>query len=144
MLVVSIPKSASTFLLKTLSTLHHKKGYQNNYNNNVFPDSYQLLGKYHIDLMEYDLSDMAIFHDTTKIYKLHIPPIDNSLELLRDKMKVILLEEPQEIVMAYYLANKWLLNERREEFKNAHTSEEWVWNAKEIGLLQELKNFFDR
>ena len=143
MLIISIPKSASTSLLTTLARLHKTDGIQLFFKNYIIPVDYQQLGKYHSDLREYGSTDAAIFFDTIKIYKQHIPPTDNNLGLLKNKKKVILLREPKDIVMAYYRADKKLLHEKRKEFENAHTAEEWMQRAKEIGLLQELKKFYE-
>ena len=143
MLIISIPKSASTSLLTTLARLHKTDGIQLFFKDYIIPVDYQQLGKYHSDLREYGSTDAAIFFDTIKIYKQHIPPTNNNLGLLKNKKKVILLREPEDIVMAYYRADKKLLHEKRKEFKNAHTPEEWMQRAKEIGLLQELKRFYE-
>jgi hypothetical protein len=142
MLIISIPKSASTSILKTLTNLHHIEGMQLFFKDYKIPDQYAQLGKYHSDIREFGLDDINTFFQNNKIYKQHIPPTINNLELLRNKKKILLLRDPKEIVMAYYRAEKKKLHERRKEFQNANNPIEWMQTAENIGLWDELSKFY--
>lgn len=142
MLIVSIPKSASTSILKTLSSLHQIEGKQLFFKDYNIPQKYPHLGKYHSDFREFGVDDINIFLHNKKIYKQHIPPTVNNIELLRNKKKVVLLRDPKEIVMAYYRAEKKRLHERRKEFEDVNNPIEWMQTAENIGLLDEINNFY--
>jgi hypothetical protein len=142
MLIISIPKSASTSILKTLSNLHQIEGKQLFFKGYKIPDHYTQLGKYHSDMRDFKLGDINTFLQNNKIYKQHIPPSKNNIKLLHNKKKVILLRDPKDIVMAYYRAEKKRLHERRKEFENVHNSVEWMQTAENIGLLNELRKFY--
>jgi hypothetical protein len=144
MLIIAIPKSASTSLLKTISNLHNIEGHQLLFKDRVIPDEYPHMGKFHSDLRELKLTDLSTFFDNNRIYKQHIPPTKNNLNLLKNNKKVILLREPNDVVLAYYRADKKLLHEKRQEFKNDHSPEEWLLTATKIGLLRELNDFYDK
>lgn len=142
MLIISIPKSASTSILKTISNLHQIEGRQLFFKDYKIPEEYAQLGKYHSDIRDFSLEDINTFLKNSKLFKQHIPPTINNLELLKNKKKVILLRDPKEIVMAYFRAEKKRLHERRQEFENVNNSDEWMRTAENIGLLDELNSFY--
>ena len=143
MLIISIPKSASTSILKTLSNLHQIEGKQLYFKDYKIPEEYTQLGKYHSDIRDFRVKDIDTFLHKDIIYKQHIPPTSNNLELLRTRRKVVLLRDPTDIVMAYYRAEKKRLHERRKEFENVNNPDEWMQTAENIGLSAELSNFYN-
>lgn len=143
MLVVAIPKSASTSLMDTLGKLHDLPARQVFFRDHPMPAGMSLLPKYHSDIREFTPNEIQRFMDSSAVYKQHIPPTANNLSLLKGHKKVVLLRPPMEIVEAYWRAEKKRLHEPRAEFEGAGTIEAWNARAGENGLLSDLALFHD-
>ena len=65
------------------------------------PAEIKVLHKWHSDVREFSRREIDLFTSSNCIYKQHIPPTLNNLALLRDRKKVILFRQPQEIIEAY-------------------------------------------
>ena len=88
MLVIAIPKSASSSLLKTLSETHNLKGIQDfSFRTNQIPKGCNLLYTVHSDIRELNSEIVTNLCQDNIFYKQHIYPSANNLRLLKDKKK---------------------------------------------------------
>lgn len=144
MLLIAIPKSASTSLMKTLGDLHTSKALQDfSFKDNPVPTSSNYLHNIHSDIRELNENDVRKITGKDKIYKQHIYPSVNNMKLLGKERKVILLRNPKEICLAY----------RRGALKNVHAllpgfpaesnEDEWMKKAGETGLFKDLEFFYN-
>lgn len=140
MLIIAIPKSASTSLMRTLASLYTKKGVQKMKGKRVKCKNYPLLGKYHSDIRDIESSDIL---NERFVQKQHYPPTPHNRKILKNVKKIILLRSPLEVIEAYQRAHIKKLHKPKEEFSRCSTSEEWVHQAKEIGLYEEVKQFYE-
>ena len=109
-----------------------------------YPESTKLIHRYHSDIRDLSEDITQEFMDHEKIYKQHISPTKNHLKLLRDCKKVILLREPEEIIAAYYRADRKKLHKPRPEFQDCKTIEDWKNRAHQNGLLEDLNWFYSQ
>ncbi len=142
MLIIAIPKSASTSLLDTLGKLHGVPSEQMFFREKPIPSDLRILYRYHSDIREIDAEQAKLFSGRDRFFKQHIPPTINNLQLLRGAKKVILLRKPEEIVGAYYRAYRRGLEMRSKEISDTHTLSEWMQIAEENGLLEDLRWFY--
>lgn len=143
MLIVAMPKSASTSLMVTLGKLHNLRSQQVFFPENAIPSNLRLLHKYHSDIREICESQVCQFSTSRQYYKQHVPPTDHNLRLLFKIKKVILLREPEDIIEAYYRAEMTGVHETRKEFSSGKTIADWHDIAKRKGLLGDLRWFYD-
>ena len=90
LIIIAIPKSASTSLIGTLSGLNSVPAQQMSMTNCLPPKEMDLLPKYHYDIREISVNDLAAL-ESGALYKQHIPPTDNNIALLKPYKKVVLL-----------------------------------------------------
>lgn len=145
MLIIAIPKSASTSLVHTLGEIHSLTSKQEfkEIKDLRTPSEYKILARYHSDVREIDLEILVEWNRTDIFYKQHIPPTVHNLALIDDTKKVVLLRKPRDIILAYRRADIKGLHKKREEFTGCVSEEKWIRRAKEIGLYQELENFYN-
>jgi len=144
MLIIAIPKSASTSLMATLGELHGIPAQQIPLSGSPPPEGVQALWKYHGDIRELDASLAARFTVPESIFKQHIPPTPNNVKLLRGQPKVVLFRRPEEIILAYRRARRRFISRRVEGFSVFRSDAEWLGRARENGLYQDLQNFVER
>ncbi len=144
MLIIAIPKSASTSLMSTLGHLHNLPYCQNRFKTRKPPENLTLLPKYHTDIRELHKDDVATINGSNRIFKQHISPTERNLSLLKQTKKVILLRPPHEIIEAYFRAEKRHLQKQLPEFAHCKTLGDWQKEARKIGLIDELKWFHNR
>ena len=144
MLIIAIPKSASTSLMDTLGKIHKILAQQLFIKELPIPKELSILYKLHSDMREYSKKEIDIFTQNNKIYKQHIPPTKNNLLLLRDKKKVILLRNCDEIISAYWRAEiSGIHSNFRKKFNlKVSSKEEWFEQSKKSGLYNDLKFFY--
>lgn len=142
MLIIAIPKSASTSLMTTMRRLHNIESKQIFFPNNPFPNNCKYLYNLHSDVRELDEKQVTLFRSKKTFYKQHIFPSQNNLERLNTLKKVILLRTPKDVVKAYYRAEKQYIHNIRNDFKNLRTPEEWIEQAKKLGLLSDLTQYY--
>lgn len=141
MLIIAIPKSASTSLMSTLQKLHNLKAQQVFFSNYPPPENTALIHKYHSDIREITPAKAKELTDITQIFKQHIPPSQNNIHLLRQEKKVILLRPTEEIIEAYFRAQSRKIHEPRPEFHGCKTLKDWISRANETGLTKDLNWF---
>tara|TARA_B100000989_G_scaffold155148_1_gene115739 strand:- start:389 stop:1057 length:669 start_codon:yes stop_codon:yes gene_type:complete len=144
MLIIAIPKSASTSLLATLKKVHRLDGRQTYFPDAASPSEVKVLDRYHSDLRELNEEQVDAFSDKKSLYKQHIPPTENNIKLLQCCKKVILLRPPEDIISAYYRAEMNGIHAERPEFIGCRSIEEWQRRAREIGLYDDLMWFTER
>lgn len=121
MLIVAIPKSASTSLLATLSNVHGLPAEQLFQLKTSVPRELRLLHKYHSDMRELGDAEIQSLTRPNRIHKQHIPPTVNNLNRLSGVRKVLLLRTPKGVVEAYHRAETKGLHASRKEFESADT-----------------------
>lgn len=145
MLIVAIPKSSSTSLLNTLGRLHQLPTKQIDMRPKTPPADFRLLSEIHRDQGEVSWKQAATLTSASTIYKQHLVPSANNRSVLRRSMKVVLLRDPAEVVLAYRRSlqigqesdNAGL----QRHFLRCRTEGDWLARAESIGLLQELDAF---
>jgi len=144
MLIVAIPKSASTSLVHTLGEIHSMPSKQEflELKDYKIPNEYEVLASYHSDVREINQLILDEWNRSDIFYKQHIPPTPNNLKLLKNIKKVVLLRKPEDIILAYRRADTKGLHEKRKEFIGCVSENDWIEKAREIGLYTELENFY--
>ncbi len=103
LLIIAIPKSASTSLLKTLGDLYNFPKHQRSiigYKESI--GGFKFIWQLHSDMKEInskELIDELTVKD--RFCKQHFLPIDSNLKLLLDKKIVIVLRNPVDVIKAY-------------------------------------------
>lgn len=143
MLIVAIPKSASTSLMSTLGSRYQKKYSQVFFRDLRCPSETRVLHKYHSDMREIDFSLAEVFRAKESIYKQHIPPTKCNLGLIKQLNPVILLRDTEAIVDAYFRAEVKGIHPPRPEFSEVKTVQAWRKRALDVGLVEDLNWFRD-
>lgn len=146
MLLVAIPKSASTSLMKTLALLHNRKAKQDSSMRESMPKPREVryLANWHSDVREYSAELVDKMCSKRMLFKQHVFPSENNLALLRGKRIVVLLRDPQEVIDAYFRAEKAGIHKPRRIFRGVDTVEVARERAIEVGLLDDLRLFHER
>lgn len=110
MLIIAIPKSASTSLMSTLGTIHGVPGRQVFFPDAPLAEGFDVLGRYHSGVREINTTLAARFAGESAVFKQHLPPTPNNVAQLRNRKKVILLREPDAIVAAFRRARRRFLS----------------------------------
>lgn len=138
MLILAIPKSASTSLLSSLGRLYGLPATQEFFSERPVPEGYSVVWRYHSDMRTISVDQVRRWSEPGRIFKQHILPTVENRELLSGVSKVLLLREPEEIVKAYRRAEIAKLHEPRPEFSGCNSEEEWLLRAQECGLIADL------
>ncbi|MAW40598.1 MAG: hypothetical protein CMF27_06730 [Kiritimatiellaceae bacterium] len=144
MLIVAIPKSASSSLEHSIAKICKIKHHQTLFHTQPIPENCNKLHLYHSDVRTITNEQVDQFSSQKCIYKQHIFPSAENLHLLKKQPKIILLRPPEEIICSYYRAEKQHIHKQREEFKGFKSPEEWIEQAKKIGLLSDLNFFYEQ
>jgi len=147
-LIIAIPKSASTALVATLSKAHALPIRTREIRDEVLlrrpiADDYWHVAQFHRrDFVELDDSVARVTASRELLAKFHFPPTPRNQAVLRGTPKVILLRDAQEIVSAYRRGEEsgaWPT--KSYEFAYCFSEAGWQERARETGLLRELSNF---
>jgi hypothetical protein len=150
MLIVAIPKSASTALAVTLSEAHGIPIESDRIRDESLLGAsraagYWQMGQFHRrDLVEIDERISRIVAGRDLFAKFHFPPTPGNQAALHDVKKVVLLRDGEQIVSAYRRGEEsgaW--RAKNYEFAFCLTEEGWQRRARETGLLAELRAFAD-
>lgn len=102
MLIIAIPKSASTSLMITLGKIHGVKSMQDfTLKENKIPEKSKVIHTVHSDIREILQENVNQFNQEEIFYKQHIFPSDNNLKRLETIKKVVLIRDPKDILYAY-------------------------------------------
>lgn len=107
MLIIAIPKSASTSLASSLAAILNKNYVQECKlrTKDNYPEEFRCMA--HSDMADIDPERMKKWISSDTIYKQHLAPTEHNLELLRDMVSwngnrvVVLLRNPRDIIGAY-------------------------------------------
>lgn len=141
MLIIAIPKSASTSLLMTLKKYHKIDATQTFYKDFPKPTNTKFIHQLHSDIRTLTDEQVALFQDPNHFYKQHIFPSKENLDLFSDVKKVILLRDPIDILGAYRRGAKKGVHNLIPGFDQNWNKEQWLQKAKEVGLWDDLVNF---
>lgn len=148
MLIIAIPKSASTALAATLAAAHglpiasarirdeHLGGART-------PPDYWHVAQFHRrDFVEIDERVARLVGARDSLAKFHFPPTAGNQRWLRDVKKVVLLRDAEEIVSAYRRGDEtgaW--RTKSYEFAFCFSERGWQRCARTTGLIDELRRF---
>lgn len=141
MLIIAIPKSASTSLMSTLGTIHGVPGRQVFFPDAPLAEGFDVLGRYHSGVREINTTLAARFAGESAVFKQHLPPTPNNVAQLRNRKKVILLREPDAIVAAFRRARRRFLSVSMTGLNLLADEQTWLRTAKENGLYRDLDRF---
>tara|TARA_B100000953_G_scaffold71755_1_gene57934 strand:- start:6797 stop:7462 length:666 start_codon:yes stop_codon:yes gene_type:complete len=144
MILIAIPKSASTSLMKTLSKIHSIKGVQlfQEYRNNDIPEDSNFLHKIHSDIKELTDKDVENFENANILFKQHVFPSAGNIKKLGSHKKVVLLREVDDILLAYKRGAKTMVQNLLEGFDANWTDKQWLDHSEKIGLRSDLNKFY--
>ncbi|WP_431156539.1 sulfotransferase domain-containing protein [Winogradskyella poriferorum] len=145
MLLIAIPKSASTSIMSTIGELHTIEAIQQTADYKHFPKPNELkyLHNLHSDIREFNKEICQKWVDDKVLYKQHIFPSRNNVELLRNTRKVVLLRDPHEVILAYQRGVESGIHKMFKGFKYGLTSDNWLDKCKKNGLFDDLLLFYN-
>lgn len=149
MLIIPIPKSASSSLAKSITKQNNGVSDNTDYFRQTYlrdlppAQAYPRLKKTHSEMVELDKSVVErIAANQTTIQKHHFPPTENNQRLLHNIKKVILLREPDEIVESYQRGDATgVFPVQDMNYLFCWNLNSWKKRSRVNGLLQELHNF---
>lgn len=147
MLIVAIPKSASSSLVASLQAVTEYTRSNAEIRNDFLtsappPAQYCQLKRFHSEVAELSYDAVAALVRPQQISKLHIVPTDNNLSRLREIPKIVLLRPAEEVVAAYWRGMEtatWTTSVK--EIARCKSLEQWIQTAMDIGLTAELEAF---
>lgn len=147
MLIIAIPKSCSTSLASTFANINNLLFQQTSHKqNNTNRCKSNNLFRIHSDMIEYEESEINKFVNSNIVYKQHIFPSENNLNLIKKTKCVILLRKPEDVINSYrrkyafdgsHVMNKFGL-------KQSDTYKRYLETFIKFGLYQDLVNFNQR
>ncbi|HOQ05477.1 MAG TPA: sulfotransferase domain-containing protein [Anaerohalosphaeraceae bacterium] len=149
MLIIAMPKSASTSLLTTLCRLHGMEDRTRMIRRHYLVDlpiasDYSVFFLMHADMRELDSKVLSLLTQTDNFCKLHLPPTENNQCLLRAHKKVILLRRPEGVIGAYKRGeDTGVFPMKSLDFVFCVSEEEWLRKARQTGLLKQMQMFYE-
>lgn len=144
MLMIAIPKSASTALMETVARaqrlncdMHYRWDRKPSAEFTAFHIQHQF---------GWELTDEAVaeFIRPDVLHKSHILPSRNNLHRLEAYEKVVLLRDPAGIIGAYKRGqDTGVYPQKTDVFADCVSLDDWMQRADEIGLLEEFQRFCD-
>jgi hypothetical protein len=128
--------------MSTLGRIHNIDARQDFFPEMPKPENVNILWDFHSDIRELNTELAAKFEDSSVIYKQHIFPTENNINLLKGVKKVILLRDVEEIIEAYYRGFASGVHDKHPVFKGSN--EDWLSKAKDSGLYDDLQNFYEK
>lgn len=142
MLLVAMPKSASTSLMTTLGRLHDVPAVQIEFRELDRPSEIRHMHEHHPDIVELDSAGTERLLAPDRIYKQHIPPTPTNLKRLAGRRIVVLLRDPDEVIDAYLRAFKTFAM-KPVDVERAIRIDDWRAHANRVGLSDDVR-FFHR
>jgi hypothetical protein len=149
MLIIAMPKSASTSLVTTLCRLHGMEDQTPMIRRQLLVDlpiasSYSVFFRLHADMRELTSTGVSLMTQEDVFCKVHLPPTENNQSLLKDYKKVILLRKPEEVIRAYKRGeDSGVFPMKSLDFVFCVTEEDWLRKAGRTGLLEQIRMFYD-
>ncbi len=148
MLIVAVPKSASSSLVATLAALHGLRITSELIRGGKMrhcpvADGYRQLERFHRrEVAEIDDAVVEAVARRGELAKLHLPPTPNNQRRLARTPKLILLRPAAEVVPAYQRGTEaGVFKLHHPSFCFCLSEAAWLDRARETGLLQELEDF---
>ena len=147
MLIIALPKTASTSLINTLKKLKYnaktKTGLVHTHN---IPNEFTNFSSMHSDMVEIDKILIDTFTNSQNFfYKQHIPPTKNNISLLKNKKVVLLLlskeKNVDDIVLSYWRHMKKHNDIGEKKIIGDLNEQEWLIKTKKTNLYNEIYNF---
>ena len=129
MLMIAIPKSASTTIMKTIGVIHKFKYTQEKFSDLSRPKDFKSIYGYHSDIRELTPMLVRKFNEKNLVYKQHVLPTENNIKLLAEVKKVILLRDPNDIIRSYKRSVMKHLGEPMEDFVECTSETSWLEKA---------------
>ena len=147
MLIVAIPKSASSSLVASLAQATGWPRQNADIRKRFLtpapaPDGFAQLKRFHSEVADLTPEVATLIALPDQITKLHVVPTANNTALLRDMRKVVLLRPAEEIVAAYWRGletSTWTTLVG--DIARCSSQAEWMGLADRIGLTSELHQF---
>jgi hypothetical protein len=148
MLIIAMPKSASTTLVATLGESHGLPVASQQLRDEILLRRRIAPGYWHAaqfhrrDFVEIDDRIASLIAGPDLLAKFHFPPTPTNQAVLREVKKVILLRDPTEVVSAYRRGEEtgsWPT--KSYEFAFCFSEDGWQRRARETGLIDELRRF---
>ncbi len=148
MLIISIPKSASTSLLDTFGKLHLLPSRQASLKNGSKSEEFPILSSYHPDTRQLLKAHIDTFAKADVLYKQHILPTTHNIALLKNIKKVVLLRNPYDVLLAYHRGISYHKVIKKDMYHEAIQEEilsagEWIEASQKNGFMKELRNFYE-
>lgn len=144
MLIIAIPKSASTSILLTIGKYQNKKATQDfSFGENRIPENCEILHNIHSDVREFDKADVEQITIPNTIHKQHIYPSANNVKQFTAIRKVVLLRSPEDIILAYRRGAIKKVHTLLSGYDIAMTENEWIEKSKANGLYSDLRFFYN-
>lgn len=150
MLIVALPKSASSSLASTVSRIHGLPDRTRETRRRFLPrlpypetvKDYGAMARLHLEAQEILPEILGALRRTHVIHKYHFPPTRHNEEILREIPKVILLRDPADVVRAYWRGERAGTHPLRDlRFATCFSEESWMARAAATGLLDEMNRF---
>jgi hypothetical protein len=143
-LLIAIPKSASTSLMYTIANNFNLNCGQYFPNKNEITDYDTVLSKYHSDIGDFTPELVAKITKDNYVSKQHIFPSYTNIELFKNKKKIVLLRDPYDICLAYQRGVESGYHRVRFNFKIGMSSNDWMIECEKSGLIEDLKKFSEK
>ncbi len=148
MLIIAIPKSASTSLNETISELHGLPNAPARVRSEVVArcpvaPGYAQLAKFHRrEVVEIDAAVVEAVCSPHSLAKYHFPPTPNNQARLQGARKLILLRDAEQIISAYRRGDATgAFRLKSHEFCYCLSEQSWHARAEKLGLQGELRAF---
>ena len=147
MLIVAVPKSASSSLVTTLCEATGKRRASPDIRRRHLRDApaaagFACLRRFNRELVEVPPAALAALAARDTVQKHHIAPTAHNRALLRGVPKVILLRPGEEVAAAYwrgYATSTWTSDVT--EITRCASEAEWLAVARDMGLVAEVEAF---
>ncbi len=145
MLIVAMPKTASTSLMKTLGRAWRIPAEQIVCPEQPVPEGYSTLARMHSDMRILPDGMIERAKDRSVIRKQHVLPVEENLSRLSEARIVLLVRLPEDIVLAYRrgVLRGTVSNAALREYPRDGTPREWLAQARRDGLLKQLHQFYN-
>jgi len=146
MLIVSMPKAASTSLKTTLCLAHGLEAVPEGlWDLPISSEFCRFSRLWPAHMRELDSKTVQLLTCERKLARFHLIPSRHNQELLNDHKKVILLRSPIDVILSLRRSIKMGLRDTDLIDFRYHKGTEagWLKRAENIGLLDDMNRFFD-
>lgn len=145
MLIIAMPKSASTALHETLVAVTNAKMAEYpevDITNKPTVKQFSAIARMHGDCRKLPTSLLKQWAESNDVYKLHILPTKQHQRALQKEKVVILLRNSQDAILSYFRTYK-NLGARYPKFSDCDSQQEWLQQAEANGLSADMNKFYE-